>query len=720
MIPLKLQQEGFRFIKVRSKNKIPVEAGWQREKNYKHDSEELKKHIDAGGNYGVATGFGDLVVIDSDYSKTQEFVEKNLPETFRVSTGKGIHNYYICKDLKEKIVLANDSEGNHYGEVQTVGQQVVAAGSTHPNGHKYEVINDCSIKEVSKQDIEKALKDLMIKSNKKKVAGATTASAAGADVTVGIGNRNNSCFTFALTYRRQGFEQTQVLELIKTWNSNLQNPLSQQEIETTVKSAFNRDLFEQQLGEDAETISLLLQKKRAEATERLAKEFLEKNKVFCIRDDKIEEFWIYKDGFYNPNGKTYINEFCRSALGVAYTVYLANEVSQKIAAENYISPQEFFTTNYVEEICLENGIFNTRTKKLSAWTSDKIFFSKMPIKYMSGLGCPNILKFLDSLFVDKNDIKRVQELIGYCLHKELFLEKAFMFIGKTRNGKSKLLELIRLFLGEENFSTLSLQQITKEKFLLGELFQKMSNIAGDISSKQLDNIDIFKGITGRDKVLADRKYKTPISFVPFAKLLFSCNILPEPDEAQDSFFERWEVINFPYTFFPQHKIDIIDESKREMIKLENPNIIKNIISEEEMSGLLNWSLIGLERLKENKKFTNSQNTNEIKKIWLRGCNSIVAFLQDEIIEDEDSHILQDEFISSYSKYCRTHKVEVQSKKKIVKQLILTYGVGESRPNYKKKDGTNERRFTYKGISFKEGVQMGKFSTRKDKESLEDY
>ena len=51
--------------------------------------------------------------------------------------------------------------------------------------------------------------------------------------------------------------------------------------------------------------------------------------------------------------------------------------------------------------------------------------------------CPNILKHFNDILQDADDVKVMLELFGYLLLKEYRIEKAFMFVGFGRNGKSK-------------------------------------------------------------------------------------------------------------------------------------------------------------------------------------------------------------------------------------------------------------------------------------------
>ena len=134
----------------------------------------------------------------------------------------------------------------------------------------------------------------------------------------------------------------------------------------------------------------IIDKKRESATEELAKHIYENEFIYTTRDDENSEVWIYKNGIYIPQGKTYIKEFCRKILGVAYTTTLINQVISKVEADTFIDQDKFFNNIIKEEICVENGILNLKTRELSEWDAEKIFFTKIPVTYDPQAVCPNI------------------------------------------------------------------------------------------------------------------------------------------------------------------------------------------------------------------------------------------------------------------------------------------------------------------------------------------
>lgn len=161
-IPKQLQVSGFRFILIRKGTKKPFEDKWQETANYSFDNPKLLEHIEKNVNYGVLGGYGNLAIIDCDLLQAELAVEKNLPKTFRVRTGRGgSHFYFICKDL-EKPIRLKDTHAGDIGDVQGKGKQVIGPGSLHENGKIYLVEDDIPIAETTAEQIKFALRDFLI------------------------------------------------------------------------------------------------------------------------------------------------------------------------------------------------------------------------------------------------------------------------------------------------------------------------------------------------------------------------------------------------------------------------------------------------------------------------------------------------------------------------------------------------------------------------------
>lgn len=425
-----------------------------------------------------------------------------------------------------------------------------------------------------------------------------------------------------------------------------------------------------------EVIYLLKRKEYGQASEILVDELKKQIHVYTIRDDKTNEMWIYEDGIYVPHGRSTIREFLRNMMGEEYNMWLVNQVIAKIDADTQINADKFFSNNNIEEIPVRNGILNIMTRELSGFTPNKIFFSKINAAYNPEAKCPMIDKFLESTLLTEEDCNVFCEVAGFTLLKEYKFEKAFMFVGNGRNGKDKSLELIKRLLGTESCCAVPLSAIKPSAFIISEFFGKMANIAGDIDNKDLKDTSQFKALTGRSLVSAERKFLNAISFVNHAKFIFACNDLPMVYDVSKGFWDRWVLLEFPYTFVPE--IEYNGSKDKTSLKIRDENIIDKITTEEEMNGFLNKCLDGLQRLVKRKMFSTARGSDEVKNLWIRKSNSVMGLCFSEIEEDYDGFIVKRDFRRKYSKYCKQHKVPTKSDYVIKSTLQEMFGISESK------------------------------------------
>jgi P4 family phage/plasmid primase-like protien len=734
-IPEQLWNDDFRFLKLRPRGKEPTgdSIGWQKN-NYQYLDLEFQQHIANGGNYGVIGGYGNLILIDSDSEEINKIAE-NMPETFTVKTGNPQpykkHYFYIADKPIKPIRLTADKLGD-LGDVRSVGQYVVGAGSIHPSGEEYRVEKDIPITHITEAEIREIFKTYIEKDsatefkeypidtkiratpyirecrmpdyllNNKLPKGNTAKNwklfRYIADI---LRNRQVNQAYYERIVRTQGHSDGAIKgwavkanegklgksscklmkEYIDKYYPELKKdicgncPLNKTcQIKENIKA--NKDYTALQ----KEIYIAIAVKDRDKATELLVKEIKSNNFIYTTRDDVKSEMWIYKEGIYVPQGKSFVREFSREILGEAYSTQLSNAIISKIEADTFIEHDEFFNTNYIEEIPLINGILNIRTRELTEHTPQKIFFNKLPVTYNPDSDCPNVLNHFRSILSSDEDVKVMMELFGYLLLKEYKIEKAVMFVGFGRNGKSKTIELMKRFIGAENCASLPLRALHEESFSLSELFGKMANLAADLSKTDLQETGMIKSLIGRDTIQAKRKYLRDLNFVNYAKMIFAANELPKIFDTTDGFWTKWVLIEFPYKFVTKEQYDSASEEERKMWKIMDPDIIEKLTEEEELSGLLNYALDGLDRLLGNKDFSYTKSTSQVKDMWIRKSDSFTAFCYDHIEEDSNAIISKKDLRKYYHKYNKIHKLSGCSDKAIKITLESMFGVSESQNN----------------------------------------
>lgn len=436
------------------------------------------------------------------------------------------------------------------------------------------------------------------------------------------------------------------------------------------------------------------------ATERIVTEIENRYYIYTTRDDIKSEIWIYDDGIYKPNGESFIKELVRKVLLHAYTPQRVNKVIAKIESDTMIDSDKFFDTRYLNEICVNNGILDLETRGLDEFTPEKIFFNKLPVDYNADAKCKNIDKFFSQVLRDKADKDILYELSGFCLHKDYFIEKAFMFLGNGRNGKGKTLSLLKTFLGVQNTCSVRLSQMEPQSSALCELHNRLVNLAGDLNNTALKDTGLFKELTGRDSVQVKRKYLRDLIFTNYAKMVFACNDLPRVYDMSEGFWSRWILLEFPYQFLPQSEIDTRSKKDQEMCKVQDPLIIDKLTTPTELSGLLNSAIDGLNRLKSNKDFSYSTGTSAVKDFWIRKSDSFTAYCLDFLEQDDEGFVSKKEIRSSFSKYCKLHHIKGTSDKNMKSVLEDMFGVIDSRKPINM--ANLEREWVWEGIKFTNG------------------
>lgn len=424
-----------------------------------------------------------------------------------------------------------------------------------------------------------------------------------------------------------------------------------------------------------------------------------KSKYYATRFDERNEMYCYENGIYVPEGRTKIKEIVRQIMCKHYTEQFGNGIVKKIEADNYIDQSILFKPQNINEVCVLNGILNLKTRELSSFTSDKIFFSKIKAAYTPKVKCKKIDKFLSEVLPEKNDKLTIYELVGFCLYREYFIEKAVMMLGTGRNGKGKTITLIKRLLGEENFTGIPLQKLESGDFKEVELMGKLANLGGDVSNYPLKDTAKFKGLTGRDTITASKKFKNDVSFENYAKMIFATNTLPKTYDLSNAFFSRWVYLNFPYEFKPKAEYEECvkkDAKLKEKLRILNPNRIENILNPEEMSGFLNAALDGLDRLFKKNDFTASKSSEETKNWWVRNSDSFLAFAQErlEIADSELEFIKKDVLRQHYQAFCKEFRLPPEGDKHIHEVMIRQVKAWENQLSNEDRDRV------WKGVKFK--------------------
>ena len=410
-----------------------------------------------------------------------------------------------------------------------------------------------------------------------------------------------------------------------------------------------------------------------------AKHLIDESGEYYATPRDTEIIHRYEDGIYKPNGAPYIKEAIERAVdGKNITGRSVSEVIGHIQRRTYINRDEFDET--IDEIVVKNGVLNTKTFGFEPHDPCKKFLLKIPVKYDPDADCPKFKNFLSEILEDGIERDTIEELFGYCLVKNYSIQKWFMFLGSGANGKGTLLSTLRTFLGIENIAAVELQEFEKP-FSVAELYGRLANIVGDLSAKELYHSGRLKSLTGGDLLLAEKKFQNPFNFINHAKLIYSANELPKTFDGTLAFWRRVMLINFNKTFMGEG---------------DKKDLWKEFTTEEEMSGILNLAIKGIQRLKVNGGFSKESSVEEVEEYYIRNSDPVTAFFMDcvEITNDNEDYMSLQSLHAAFVEYCKQYRFMDLSIRKFNASVRNNFRLKESR---EKNEETGKQERVWSGV-----------------------
>ena len=179
----------------------------------------------------------------------------------------------------------------------------------------------------------------------------------------------------------------------------------------------------------------------------------------------------------------------------------------------------------------------------------------------------DLTMFIKQIIPIENVRNYTLRFLSKCLSGENRDEGFYIWTGSGGNGKSKLIELAQLVLGDYG-GGLPVSLITKSRASSNSATPEMERTKGlrlvvmqEPEANESINIGLMKELTGNDKIQARGLFKEPIEFIPQFKLLLMCNELPTIAANDDGTWRRLEVVEFISRFVGDEDKDKLDDSK---------------------------------------------------------------------------------------------------------------------------------------------------------------
>ena len=344
---------------------------------------------------------------------------------------------------------------------------------------------------------------------------------------------------------------------------------------------------------------------------------------------------------YDIDGEVSDSEICHE-ISVMLTEFVTTGISRKV--KSLLEALKLFCHSepipvHENEIHLLNGIL----KIDGTWISEKRFcVNRLNVFYrpeMQNGNCypNNFMSFLNEL-LDFEDVKTLQEYLGYCLIPSTKGQAMLFIIGNGGEGKSRigvvLQEIFKSAMVTGNF-----QRIETDRFFRYNLQNKLLMLDDDMQMNALSTTDIIKNlVTAEIPVDVEAKGFQSEQAVLYPRFLCFGNGSPKALYDKSDGFAR--------------RLLILTTKQKPPNRIDDPYLAERFIFEKEK--IFCWMFEGLKRLiNNNYKFTVSEKTKKnVSEVMADNCN-IIEFLQDNsfIVFGESLQSSSNDLYGRYVQWC---------------------------------------------------------------------
>jgi P4 family phage/plasmid primase-like protien len=248
---------------------------------------------------------------------------------------------------------------------------------------------------------------------------------------------------------------------------------------------------------------------------------------------------------------------------------------------------------------------------------------------------PNMDRIFEE-WVGKENVRKLYEILAYCMIPAYPINRIFCFIGAGMNGKSKFLELLRRFIGFDNCCSTELDTLCTSRFEVTRLHKKLICQMGETNFNEMSKTSMLKKLSGGDMIGFEYKGKDPFEDINYAKLLIATNNLPTTTDKTIGFYRRWMIIDFPNQFSEQKDIlaDIPDEEYR-ALALKCCHILKELL--------------------DKRAFDNEGSVEERMERYEAKSNFLDKFVKEYTKEDPNGNITCGEFYKRFQGWCKENR-----------------------------------------------------------------
>jgi P4 family phage/plasmid primase-like protien len=269
------------------------------------------------------------------------------------------------------------------------------------------------------------------------------------------------------------------------------------------------------------------------------------NKIFRFYENNI----VYKlllDNIKKLNTKLYKPSIKNDIISEAKMFFLDKHFLKLLNSKKHLVP---FT----------NGVYDLISKEFRKSVKEDYINLTLSFDYNNNVNNPEVWSFINKILPNSCIRDWVLKKLSECLNGDIPNTHFLMFIGDGANGKSQLLNLMKLAMGELA-EKVEVTLLTRKRNNANEantekikLLNKRFAFLSEPEDGEKINIGLLKELTGSEEIIARGLYQESLSFVMETKLFLACNELPEIKGEDTALWRRIRVVDFPSRFVDEPK-----------------------------------------------------------------------------------------------------------------------------------------------------------------------
>jgi P4 family phage/plasmid primase-like protien len=337
-------------------------------------------------------------------------------------------------------------------------------------------------------------------------------------------------------------------------------------------------------------------------------------------------------------------------------------------AKMYYNDELFFLNLNSKKhlVPFSNGVYDLLDNKFRKTTKEDYVNLIVNYDYTAETRNAEVIDFIHKILPNKGVRDYVLKKMSECLNGDIPNTNFLMFIGDGANGKSQLLNLMKLAMGDFG-EKVEVTLLTRKRNNANEansekikLMYKRFAFLSEPEDGEKINIGLLKELTGSEEIVARGLYQEAVSFVMEAKLFLACNELPEIKGEDSALWRRIRVIDFPSRFVDEPK----EENEYKIDRTLPSRMREDVTWRQTFANiLLDYYYKDVPEPNEVKIKTNE---------YRQENNPFVTWLEDNIITKEESIInLKDVCFLYFGKEI-SKREKTKTKKEVEKWISKTY------------------------------------------------